>query len=83
MAASKLSAMAHNVLHYVMSKAMLEGKTGTTSVNIPLLELQKEYEEMNLSDGDRELVLRVTIKTEWDEGDELSVDSEEDTEYEE
>lgn len=59
--------LAHGALHYIMSQALLRGKLGTTTISIPLSELVDEDEGVALEQEIQDLVLKIEMKTMWDE----------------
>jgi hypothetical protein len=69
--------MAHSVLHYAVTKALMEGITGKTKVNIPLNDVEDKYEDVGIAPDGQDLILTVTIITEWDAGESLNVEFEE------
>lgn len=83
MARSRSASNVHAVLDYVVSKALLEGRIGRSTVSVPLVDLVNEGEGHRLSaDGD-DLVLKVEIKTSWDIGtEELETEFEEEPDRE-
>lgn len=62
------SSTAHSTLQYMISRALLQGKTGKTVLEIPMTDLMTKYEGPSLEPGAQDLVLRVTINTEWSDG---------------
>lgn len=69
--------MAHSVLHYAVTKALMEGITGKTKVCIPLKDVEDPYEDVGIAEDGQDLVLQVTIITEWDTNQDLDVEFEE------
>jgi len=66
MAANEASSSAHAVLNYMISRAQLQGKTGTSIVSIPMSDMESVFSEgPKLSDDGRDVVLNVTIITKW------------------
>jgi hypothetical protein len=53
-----------------MSRASLEGKTGTSVINIPLAELTDAEGPIFTEDAD-DMMLKVTITTEWVDADDV------------
>jgi hypothetical protein len=69
---SKEASKAHSVLHYIISKAVLEGKEMTSELNLSLHDLQNEFEDVNFEvDAANNIKLKVRIQTTWDTEDEL------------
>jgi hypothetical protein len=64
----KASSAAHSVLQYVITKALLEGKTYSTNVKIPITDIVDEYEEIDIAPDAKDLVLVVNISSEWSSG---------------
>jgi hypothetical protein len=63
------SASPHSVLNYLITRAVLQGKTGTSELSIPLHDLVDPAEGIEITEiGD--LCLKITISTDWDSGDE-------------
>jgi hypothetical protein len=60
------SSTAHGVLDYLISRAVLEGKTGASTLSIPLSDFVQEFEGPKFSDDVDGLVLQVKIITSWD-----------------
>lgn len=60
---------AHSALEYIISKAMLEGKTGKTTLQIPMTDLFNQYEGPKFVSEAASLVLKLEINTSWSEGD--------------
>ena len=77
MGQNKASSMAHSVLHYAVTKALMEGVTGKTKVYIPLNDVEDKYEDVGIAEDGQDLVLGVTIITDWDAGQDLDVEFEE------
>lgn len=55
----------HSLLHYIVSRAALEGKTGWTELSVPLVDLLDPKEGIQSTDEANELVLKVRIETSW------------------
>lgn len=60
----------HGTLEYVVSRALLEGKTGDTTVYVAMVDFETPHEEPLFGRGRArenadDLVLKVTISTEW------------------
>jgi hypothetical protein len=70
---------AHSALQYIISKAMLEGKTGKTTLEIPMTDMYNEFEGPRFTNEATALVLKLEIVTSWNmgspEGD-LDIDDE-------
>lgn len=60
---------AHSVLQYMISRALLQGKIGKTVVEIPMIDMTNKYEGPQVEMEALDLVLKVTINTEWSDGD--------------
>lgn len=54
----------HKVLHYLLTKAAVSGKTGKTTVRIPINDLAETVGETDNRDVD--LVVKISLS--WDEG---------------
>lgn len=80
MARGQAASNAHAVLDYLMSKALLQGETMRTRLQIPLVDLQDEFEGIELSDELLETVLEISITTKFDAGTEELLESESDEE---
>ena len=63
----KSSADAHSLLQYLISRAILEGKVGEASINIPFVEIAHPYEGIKITEDALDLVVKVRISTEWTE----------------
>ena len=75
----QITSSAHSALQYIISKAMLEGKIGTTTIEIPMTDLYTAHEGPAFNPEASGLVLRLKITTTWEQGDEdgdFSVDTE-------
>ena len=57
----------HVVLNYIVSKAVLEGKVGHSTITVPLTELIAGYEGYELDEKIQDYALTVRIETMWDE----------------
>ncbi len=64
--AGEHSSTAHSVLDYLISRAVLEGKVGESTLQVPLSDFVTEFEGPKFSDDVDGLVLRVKIITSWD-----------------
>lgn len=62
----KAEADAHVVLNYIISKAVLEGKIGHSTIVIPLQELIDEDEGFSLDPSIQDYALKIKIETSWD-----------------
>lgn len=62
----KAEADAHVVLNYIISKAVLEGKIGHSTIVIPLQDLIDEDEGMSLDSSIQDYALKIRIETSWD-----------------
>lgn len=58
---------AHSVLEYMISRATLEGKIGTTSITLLLEDLLSDVEGPRVSEEGEGIGLKVTVSTEWTE----------------
>lgn len=76
------SANIHGVLDYAISKALLEGIVGKTSLKVYLSDLVNFGEGINLASAGEDLVLKVQIETSWDVGPEELVSDFDKTEEE-
>ena len=65
------AATAHSVLHHIMSRAVLEGKTGVMVMYIPLLELEEALEGLVFAEDASDLVLKISIQTSWEAADDV------------
>lgn len=59
---------AHSALQYIISKAMLEGKTGKTTLQIPMTDLFSTYEGPRFVAESASLVLKLEIVSSWEQG---------------
>ena len=59
----------HSALQYMISRALLQGKIGKTVLELPIIDMINRYEGPQLETDALDLVLRITINTEWAEGD--------------
>lgn len=79
------SSTIHSVLHFIISRAVMEGKLSKSSLRIPLTDLRQEFEDgkINLGEGHFDntdgVVLVVKLSTDWDSGteDDLEFEDEE------
>jgi hypothetical protein len=71
---------AHGVLDYLISMALLRGETMKSRLQIPLVDLQDEYEGIELTDELLETVLEITITTKFDAGTQELLESDIDEE---
>lgn len=62
----KAEADIHVVLNYIISKAVLEGKIGHSTIVVPLAELIDEDEGYSLDPSIQDYALKVRIETSWD-----------------
>jgi hypothetical protein len=67
MTPGKHTSDAHTVLEYLITRALLQGKLGTSSVQIPMTDMFNKYEGLDFSEESAALVLNVSITTTWDE----------------
>lgn len=70
MVKNNLSSAAHSVLEYAISRAMLEGTTGSLSINLPLSDLVEEYGGKSELEGQESMVLKVNITVKLEKGKE-------------
>lgn len=63
----KSSSDAHALLQIMISRAILEGRIGDASINIPFIEIADPYEGVKVTEDAMDLVLKVTIITEWED----------------
>lgn len=78
---NQASSSAHAVLSYMISNAMLRGKTGKTKIIIPLTDILQPAGEGPVMASDAEdVVLEVFIETNWSaaQNTELDVEMDED-----
>jgi hypothetical protein len=77
---SKTSASIHAVLNYIITRAVMNGKVGITEVKLPLIELSDSEANFKFDKSVADLALKVTIKTEWVEGNEtlITIEDEDD-----
>lgn len=70
---SKEAQKAHSVLHYIISKAVLEGKEMASEIALDLSALSSETEDViyDNNDANSGTILRVKIETTWDTSNEL------------
>lgn len=68
---SKEAAKAHSVLHYIISRAVLEGKEMDREFSLSLHDLQNEFEDVNFETQATNVMLRIKIQTTWDAEDDL------------
>lgn len=74
----RASSAAHSVLQYVITRALLEGKTCSTRVKVPMTDIVDEYEDIQVAPEGEDVVLVVDIATSWDTGvEDLEVEMEE------
>lgn len=78
-----LSSVPHSVLNYIITRAMIQGKTGATEIMLPLDQMIQETEGAKYYPDASDLVLKVTITTEWVAGNQADVVVEMDDESEE
>jgi len=64
----QISSSVHSALEYIISKAMLEGKVGETTLEIPMTDMISAYEGPRFKAESASLVLKLQIKTSWSEG---------------
>ena len=57
---------AHGVLEYLISRAMLQGKTGTSTVTVRMTDYEDLLEGPQFTEDAEDLVLKITMTTEWD-----------------
>lgn len=62
------SSTAHSVLEYIISRVMMEGKTGETSVRLPIDEMIEEYGGKVEIPNAYGIILELTIKAELKHG---------------
>lgn len=62
---------AHAILDYLISQAVLSGKTGETKLSIPMTDFMSEHEGVKFTDDASDVVLTVTITTNWDANDDV------------
>lgn len=60
---------AHMLLQYLISKAVFEGRTGSATINIPLLDFVDPYDGVEFTNDALDLVLKVKITTSYDSVD--------------
>lgn len=61
----KSSSDAHALLQILISRAILEGRIGEATINIPFIEVADPYEGIKVTEDALDIVLKVTISTEW------------------
>lgn len=61
----------HSTVEYLVSRAILEGKIGSSSICIPLADFQTPHEELEFSEDAHEIILKLNISTEWTSADEI------------
>lgn len=66
---------AHGVLSYLISRAVLEGKTGESILKIPLTDFMNEFEGVQFTDDAVDIVLEVKITTSWNDGHEADLET--------
>lgn len=79
-------AAAHSVLNYIITRAVLHGKVGSTTLKLRLADLVDPLEGIELTeDAGQDIILRIKIETDWTTGDEEVVvtDMEEEEEEQE
>lgn len=76
---------AHGVLGYLISRAVLEGKIGDSTLSIPMTDFITEFEGIKFTEDITDLVLKIKIITSWDsaDGEALEINVEDDDEIEE
>jgi membrane carboxypeptidase/penicillin-binding protein PbpC len=62
----KAESDAHVVLNFIISKAVLEGKIGHSTLTIPLAELVDPDEGFDLDEKIQDYALKIRIETSWD-----------------
>lgn len=62
----------HGTLEYVVSRALLEGKTGDTTVYVAMVDFETPGEEQMFTEDAEDLVLKITISTDWVSRDEVA-----------
>jgi hypothetical protein len=60
----------HSLLHYALTRAALEGKVGSSVIHVALPELTDAEGPVFTEDAD-EVMLKVTITTEWVDADDV------------
>jgi hypothetical protein len=79
----------HAAIEYIITKAVLEGKTGDTIIHVPLTDFAQSEEGPKFTEDAAELVLRIDLTTSWENTDDVedlivtNLDEEEDEEGEE
>ena len=69
---SKEASKAHAVLHYIISKAVLEGKEMKSEIALSLFDLMREFEDAEYEvETITNAILRIKIQTVWDTSNEL------------
>ena len=73
---SQTASKIHSVLHYIVTKAAMTGDVGNTVLSLPLLDLMDPFEGPKFTQDATGTVLKIEIKTSWDEGEDedLSVE---------
>ena len=80
----QITSGAHSALEYIISKALLEGKVGRTTLEIPMTDIFTEYEGPKFSPESAALVLKLVIDSSWSTGNaegSLDIDMEGDIEF--
>lgn len=60
----------HSILDFAVSQALLSGKTGRSSISVPLEDLLNTGEGLRINEEGGGIVLKVEIKTSFDTGTE-------------
>jgi len=66
-----MGAKAHSVLHFMISKAVLQGEESAHEISLSLHDLQAEHEEYGTPTDSTSIILKVKIQTSWDTSQEL------------
>ena len=78
MAAYKASLNAHAALDLLISRAILEGKTGTLRMSVPLTDYEDHYEGPKFDDDASNIAIEVELTTRWTEPSEFEYEADAD-----
>lgn len=78
MAAYKASLNAHAALDLLISRAILEGKTGTLRMSVPLTDYAEHYEGPKFDEDAKNIAVEIELTTRWTEPSEFEYEADAD-----